>query len=142
MKIYFDSTFLVSLYSPDANSAAAAVARLGVPGERLITSFGQLEVVNAFRLRVFRKEISAAQAEASTAGLARDLRDGIFQLLPLPEEVFGRALVLSRRTTARLGTRTPDLLHVAAALLLGADHLYSFDVQQRRLANAVHLKLN
>jgi predicted nucleic acid-binding protein len=142
LKIYFDSSFVVSLYSPDANSAAAARAPLGAPEERLMTSFGQLEVVNAFRLRVFRKEISAAQAEASTAGLARDLRDGIFQLLSLPEEVFGRALVLSRRTTARLGTRTPDLLHVAAALLLGADHLYSFDVQQRRLANAVHLKLN
>ena len=40
------------------------------------------------------------------------------------------------------GTRTSDLLHVAAALELGVDCLYTFDKQQRKLAQAVRLKLN
>ena len=53
-----------------------------------------------------------------------------------------RARELSRQTTARLGTRTADLLHVAAALEIEADCLYSFDKQQRKLARAVRLKLN
>jgi predicted nucleic acid-binding protein len=56
--------------------------------------------------------------------------------------VFERARLLSRQTTAKLGTRTADLLHVAAALELGADYLYSFDLQQRKLAQTVRLKLN
>ena len=47
-----------------------------------------------------------------------------------------------RQTTARLGTRTADLLHVAAALELGAECLYSFDQQQRKLARAVGLKVS
>ncbi len=42
----------------------------------------------------------------------------------------------------RIGTRTADLLHVAAALELGVDWLYSFDKQQRKLARAVRLKIN
>jgi hypothetical protein len=40
------------------------------------------------------------------------------------------------------GTRTADLLHVAAALELGVDWLYSFDLQQRKLAQTLRLKLN
>jgi predicted nucleic acid-binding protein len=49
---------------------------------------------------------------------------------------------LSQQTTAKLGTRAADLLHVAAALELGADYLYSFDRKQRTLAQAVRLKVN
>jgi predicted nucleic acid-binding protein len=41
-----------------------------------------------------------------------------------------------------MGTRTADLLHVAAALELGVDYLYSFDQQQRKLARTVRLKMN
>ena len=111
-------------------------------GDRLITPLGELEVVNALGLRVFRKEVSAAQAQSSLDDFENDLRDGILQLRPLPEQVFERARQLSRQTTARLGTRTADLLHVAAALELGVDWLYSFDRQQRKLARAVRLKIN
>ena len=111
-------------------------------GDRLITPLGELEVVNALGLRVFRKEVSAAQARSSLDDFEKDLRDGILQLRPLPEQVFERARQLSRQTTARLGTRTADLLHVAAALELGVDWLYSFDKQQRKLARAVRLKIN
>lgn len=111
-------------------------------GDRFVTAFGELEVVNAFGLRVFRKEVSAAQAQSSLTDFEKDLRDGVLQLRGLLEPVFERARQLSRQTTAKLGTRTADLLHVAAALELGVDCLYSFDQQQRKLAQTVRLKLN
>jgi predicted nucleic acid-binding protein len=111
-------------------------------GERFVTTLGELEVVNAFGLRVFRKEVSAAQARESVSDFERDLRDGILQLRELSDPIFERARLLSRQTTAKLGTRTADLLHVAAALELGVDYLYSFDQQQRKLAQTVRLKLN
>lgn len=142
MKIYADSSFLVSLYSADTNGAAAARTMAVFSGECLITTLGELEVVNAFGLRVFRKEVSAAQAQSSLIDFDKDLSDGILQLRGLPERTFERARQLSQQTTAKLGTRTADLLHVAAALELGADYLYSFDRQQRKLAHAVRLKLN
>ena len=142
MKIYADSSFLVSLYSADANFGAASRTMQVARGRCFLTTLGKLEVVNAFGLRVFRKEVSAAQAEFSIIDFENDLRDGILQLQGLSDSLFDRARQLSRQTTAKLGARTADLLHVAAALELGADYLYSFDQQQRKLARTLHLKLN
>jgi predicted nucleic acid-binding protein len=142
LKIYLDTSFLVSLYSPDANSAAAARTMQASAGDRFVTTLGELEVINAMGLRVFRKEITDAQAQLSLRDFEHDLSNGVFQLRGLPDPVFERAGQLSRQTTARLGTRTADLLHVAAALDLGVDYLYTFDQQQRKLAQRVRLKVN
>jgi predicted nucleic acid-binding protein len=142
LKIYADSSFLVSLYSADTNWAAAARTMAVFRGECLITTLGEFEAVNIFGLRVFRREVSVAQAHSSLMDFEKDLRDGIPQLRGLPERAFERARQLSQQTTAKIGIRTADVLHVAAALELGADHLYSFDRTQRKLAQTVHLKLN
>jgi len=142
LKIYADPSFLVSLYSPDSNSTAATRAMRSASGECFVTTFGELEVVNAFGLRVFRKEVSPAQAQSSVIDFENDLSGGVFQLRSLQDAFFERARQLSRQTTAKLGTRSADLLHVAAALELDADHLYTFDQQQRKLAQTLRLKLN
>jgi len=142
LSTYLDTSFLVSLYSLDANSPIAARAMQTAAGDRFLTTFGELELANALELRVFRKEASAAQARSSWKDFEQDLRDGVFQIRPLSDQVFERARQLVRATTARLGTRTADLLHVAAALELKADRLFSFDQQQRKLAREVRLKLN
>jgi predicted nucleic acid-binding protein len=142
LKVYADPSFIVSLYSPDANSAAAANSMHAASADRFLTTFGELEVVNAMGLRVFRKEVSAAQAQSSLIEFENDLRDGVFHLRPLTDAILARAQQLSRQTTAKLGTRTADLLHVAAALELAVDCLYSFDLQQRKLAQTLRLKLN
>jgi predicted nucleic acid-binding protein len=142
LKIYADPSFMVSLYSPDANSAAAAHTMHASSGDRFLTTFGELEVVNAMGLRVFRREVSPAQAQSSLHEFENDLRNGVFQLRGLPDSILERARQLSRQTTPKLGTRTADLLHVAAALELGVDTLYTFDLHQRKLAQSLRLKLN
>jgi predicted nucleic acid-binding protein len=142
LKIYADTSFIVSLYSLDANSAVAVRAMQTSPGERFLTTLGELEVVNALESRIFRKEVSAAQAKSSLDDFEKHVREGIFQMRGFVDTFFERARQLSRQTTAKLGTRTADLLHVAAALELGADYLYSFDQKQRKLAQTVGLKLN
>ena len=142
MRIYADTSFLLSLYSLDGNSAAAVRALRASAGERFISILGELEVINALGLRVFRKEITTVQAHSSLSDFEKDLQQGLFQLRGLPDLVFDRARELSRQTTAKLGTRTADLLHVAAALDLGVEYLFSFDQRQRKLAQAVRLKLN
>jgi predicted nucleic acid-binding protein len=142
LKVYADPSFIVSLYSPDANSAAAARTMQASSAQPFVTTFGELEVVNAMGLRVFRKEASPAQSQSSLLAFEKDLRDGVFQLRELTDVIFERGNQLSRQSTAKLGTRTADMLHVAAALELGADQLYTFDLRQRKLAQSVRLKLN
>ena len=141
MKIYAESSFLVSLYNPDAHSTAALRTMQASTGDVFVT-LGELEVVNAFELRVFRKEASRAEVNSVLTNFEKDLRDGVFQFRSLLDPIFDRARQLSQQTTAKLGTRAADLLHVAAALELGAEYLYNFDRKQRTLAQAVRLKLN
>jgi predicted nucleic acid-binding protein len=142
LKIYLDTSFLISLYSLDVNSGLAAQALQSTVGDYLLTTLGELEMTNALELRIFRKETSVAQARASGKIFEQDLHNGLFQLRPLTEQIFAGARHLSRQTTARLGTRTADLLHVAAAIELGAEYLYTFDRQQRALAQSLRIKLN
>ena len=142
MKVYVDSSFLISLYSLDSNSASAAGIMRSSRGDHYITVYGELEVVHALELRVCRKELSASHAQLSLKDFERDLREGVMQLRSLSDPIFERARQLSRQTTARLGTRTADLLHVAAAVVLDADCLYTFDQHQRKLAQAVRLQTN
>jgi hypothetical protein len=103
LKIYADPSFIVSLYSPDANSIAAARSMQAFSGERFLTTFGELEVVNAMGLRIFRKEVLPAQAQSSLLEFENDLRDGVFQLRGLPDSILERARQLSRQTTPKLG---------------------------------------
>jgi predicted nucleic acid-binding protein len=142
LSVYIDTSFLVSLYTPDANSAAAARTMEGSSGDWIISILGELEFVNAIELRVFRKEISRAEAQSSLKEFERDLQNSTLDLRGLPDQVFELARRMARQTTAKLGTRTADLLHVVAAVELAVDYLYTFDRQQRKLAQTLQLKLN
>ena len=142
MRIYLNTSFLISLYSPDVNSSAAAEAVAAANHVHLVSTLTELEALNALDLRVFRKEISAGQAKSSSRDFEQDLSRRVFQLVRLPDAAFSRARQISREMTARLGTRSADVLHVAAAVELQAERLYSFDHQQRKLARAHRLKVN
>jgi hypothetical protein len=48
---------------------------------------------------------------------------------------------LSARYSEKLGTRSLDILHVAAAVILGRDAFLSFDGRQRSLARAARLRV-
>jgi hypothetical protein len=68
-------------------------------------------------------------------------RAGVFRIEPLGSEVWEKPLILSRRHNARLGTRTLELLHVAAAIVRKSA-FYSFDNRQRKLASAEQLRVS
>ena len=70
MSSYLDSSLLTSLYAPDAHSASAREYLLQAAGPFPLTPFGEAELTNAIELRVFRREITAAQAQAALERLA------------------------------------------------------------------------
>jgi predicted nucleic acid-binding protein len=135
LKIYADTSFLVSLYLPDRHSPHAE-QRVAVKPELWFTPLHRAEWTHAIAQHVFRKEISAAQAKRTHAELERDCRAGVWRETELPEEAWTTCVELARRHGARLGTRTLDSLHVASALELGADTFWTFDERQSRLAAA------
>jgi len=139
--LYTDTSFLVSLYVPDANSSAAAASVRLLRSPLVLTPLGEFEFANSLALRVFRKELTAAQAASVLAHFRQDITAGILRLGPFPLAVFERATHLSLKHSAHLGTRTLDLLHVAAALSLGARCFYTFDRTQAKLARLLGLRV-
>ena len=62
----------------DANSAVAVQTMRASSGELYVTVFGELEVVNALHLRVFRKELSGSQVQASLSTSRKICATGFF----------------------------------------------------------------
>ena len=101
-----------------------------------------MEYRNALRLRVFRKEITSGQRDASLNLLLADLASGVLAHAEAPQmELMLEAERLSASHSERLGTRSLDILHVAAALVLGCGVFHTFDIRQAKLARAAGLKV-
>ena len=142
MTAYPDTGFLCSLYAPDAHTPRAVkrMKRQRLP--LAWTWLHQLELRNALRLRVFRREIVAPQRDACFNMVLADLAGGILVVATPPlAEMTTEAGRLSALHSETLGTRTLDILHVAAALVLGLTELLTFDARQAALARAVSLKV-
>jgi hypothetical protein len=54
---------------------------------------------------------------------------------------FSEAAKLAEKHTATIGCRSLDILHCAAAKILGASELISTDSRQKKLATAMGLEL-
>jgi len=141
LSAYADTSFLVSLYTPDANSASAAAQMKRLRTPLFLTPFGEVELLNALELRIFRREITPTEIKAARAAFRDDIKTGVYALTPLPGAAFEKAKEIASRHTPKLGSRTLDILHVATALVLGADTFFSFDQCQRRLAIAVGFRI-
>ena len=136
MRAYADTSVLVSPYVLDNNSARAAALIKSATLPISITRFSEAEMTNAFYLRLLREEVTSAQIGAAQSLFQEGIDNGIFEVRPLSPAVFDRAKRLSEKHTMRLGTRTLDVLHVAAALVSKAEMFHTFDVKQGKLAKA------
>jgi PIN domain len=121
MVAFADTGFIASLYLEESTSDAADAAL----GDRFsplpLTPLVELELRNAFNRSVQRRRITAAQRDALWQDVEADIASGFLVPTPIPaDELHKKARQLSDRHTPALGTRSLDLLHLAAALLLGA----------------------
>ncbi len=98
--------------------------------------------MTAWHLKVFRREIDLATVGQALVDLESDIEAGVW----VPPgydlaDVHSRAEILARRHAATLGTRTLDILHVAAAMLVGARTFVTGDRRQASLADAAGLEV-
>ena len=142
MSSYADTSFLVSLYGRDVNSRAAILL---VQKERptfVVTPFGEAEFINiVFAVTARPKGWTTGEARTIEQDFVQDLELGVWEREDLPAQIWQRARELSRRHAPALGTRALDTIHVASALLLGAQDFYTFDRDQTRLARAAGLRV-
>ena len=142
MVAFADTGFIASLYLEESTSQAADAA-LGSKREPLpLTPLAMLELRNAFNRAVKRQRITAAQRDALWQNVEADIASGFLVPVPVPPgPLHDTARRLSDRYTPMLGTRSLDLLHVAAALALEAKVFLSFDDRQRKAAASEGLQV-
>jgi predicted nucleic acid-binding protein len=138
--IVTDTRFLFSLFGSDAHTAAAQSWARQTKQPIAVTALNRYEFANAIRFAAFRKVIARSDALRSLAAFDADLKQGLLQLVRCdPAVIIDEAERLSALHTLSSGHRSFDILHVAAARVLKARTILTFDLNQRRLAKAVRL---
>lgn len=136
MTTYVDSSALVPVYVPEQLSARARAA-VRAAGQLPFTALHQIEVPNAFELLIGRGLLTRDEGNAVHGHLRDDIEHQRLLAVSLDlDRVFADAARLSREHTAKLLTRSLDLLHVAAAHVAGCSTFVSADDRQLALARA------
>ena len=140
-RVYADPSALLKLYVHEPESAAMSRWRTRTTGALPITAHGRLEVINGICLAVFRGVLTDEARSDALNSFDEDLEEGRYtQTDILWRATLRRASAISRTHTPVVGSRTLDVIHVAAALELGLPDFVTFDARQRQLARAVGLK--
>ena len=140
--IYVDTGIVTKWYLPEADSTSALALRDRFAPPAILTRMHRLELANAWRLKVFREEFLPEAVELASDDFNADIRAGLWYCPAEPlDEVYSRAEALAASYSDRLGARSMDILHVAAAELLGCSHFLTGDRRQARLAEAIKLDL-
>lgn len=73
MLVYLDTSLVVSVYTIDANSSAAVHALSLCDEPPVLSTLCQLEVINAFSLQVFRKDVTTKRSQFALDGFERSM---------------------------------------------------------------------
>jgi hypothetical protein len=142
MVAFADTGFLASLYLKESTSVAALAAIQSDPAILPYTPLVALELRNSLNRAVLHRRITMAQRDALWQDVEMDIAGGFLVPTPVASgQLYDKARQLSDRHTPALGTRSLDLLHIAAALVLESKIFFSFDDRQRKAAASEGLKV-
>ena len=134
---YADTGFIASLYLEETTSAVVEQVFAAHGEQLLISPLVVLELRNAMNFALGRGRITSGQRDAAWRQFEANLSAGTYVVRQIETvEWYEVARGLSDRHTARESTRTLDLLHVAAALRLGAREFFTLDRRQGAVARA------
>jgi predicted nucleic acid-binding protein len=140
VKTYADTSFLFSLYATDANSPKADAWRQANPAPLPFTAFHRLELRNGLSLALFQQRLSLHEVQAAWQEVESDCANGLLAGRGgLWHRVMVEAEASALNHTPTVGCRTLDVLHVAAAKLIGTTEFCTFDARQSSLAGRVGL---
>jgi len=131
---------LIKSYVEEANSAVADALISQTLEPIPFTHFHAIEIRTALRLKCARGEITDSQLKGALGALQNDLDSGRLERptydLPI---VFHKAEELSAKYAVVTLTRSLDILHVAAAVVIGSKQFITFDSRQAALASKTGL---
>ena len=142
MKSYYDTGLLLKLYTNERDSEMVRNFVVRRREALVFTPMHYAECVSALRLKCFRGEASEEEVAGALRDIESDVATGVLRTAPVEwDAAWLRCRILSDAHAASTGCRTLDALHVACALLLGADQLMTGDGRQAALARKAGLRV-
>jgi predicted nucleic acid-binding protein len=138
-----DASFLVALYLPgDKFTPLARVIAAEFEETIAYLPLTELEVTNVIRRSCGEDRISRALMTRVLREIEADINARFLHRCSVNASAYyDKALELSKAYATELRLRALDILHVAAAELLGVSAFVSFDIRQRKLVKTIGLKL-
>jgi len=140
--VYVDTSVIVKLYIKEEYSQESS-NWLKENNEAIpLTSFHELELINAVHLKQFRAEITLDETRLILSRFEEHEKSGIYYRPQLDwSAIFIHAIDLSKKHSASIGSRSLDIIHVASALSINAERFLTLDNRQTRLAALTGLKM-
>jgi predicted nucleic acid-binding protein len=141
--VYCDASFIIPLYADEPEfSGLARRAAAEWTDAPVMSPLTELEIVNTFQRKAFISPMSAHETQKCLRHFEADCRDGIYQIVHgNMGAILREARILSVQHSATGGYRSLDLLHIAAAKILGAVTFLSFDARLNALARKEKLRV-
>jgi uncharacterized protein len=133
--ILCDTSVIVPLFLPEAESAPVAAIIGNAPGAIVISDFASGEFASAVSIRLRRDDLTRAQAERVLSDFDIWVARHAVRTVTEPGDI-AMAVGLVRRFN--LGLRLPDAIHLALAVRLGAA-LFTRDDRQALTASTLGL---
>ena len=141
--VYADTSFLLSHFINDDHTDDARYLIWEVPTALRISSLGILEYQTSLWRKVGIDGFTRAHAERAIRLFERQIAARWFVVSTIADGVIHeRAKSLAAAYSSDLKVPSLDILHVAVALEMGVNEFWTFDGRQKRLAEAVGLKVN
>lgn len=142
MRLYYDSGVLVKLYVRESLSDAVIDFVEEQESPIAFNLLQELEVRNALRLKLFRKEIDPDEHDRAMKLISENLNDEFLlrALIDWPR-VLVESESISNQMTGQVGCRTIDIFHLGIAAVGDFDGLVSLDDRQIRAAEATTLRI-
>ncbi len=140
--VYVDTSVIVKLYIKEEYSLDTS-NWLKENNEAIpLTSFHELEFINAIYLKQFRNEITLDETRLIISRFEEHEKKGIYYRPQIDwSAIFNHAIDLSKKHSGSIGSRSLDILHVASALSINADRFLTSDDRQSKLAALAGLKI-
>ena len=139
--LYLDTSALLKLYLREDSSDWVQAQLEGQSDPLPVWELQEAELTNALRLKVFWRDITAAQAEVQLGHFRSRKERGQYFFPDLDRAALMERFRLLSRHSMKLGTRTLDVMHVACACEIHADDFLSFDDRQMALAKLAGLNI-
>ncbi|MBU2646163.1 type II toxin-antitoxin system VapC family toxin [bacterium] len=132
---YWDTSLLVKLYAKERDSLIVEKKVKEINEAILLINLHDLEFFNALNLKKWRNEISDEDLALIRTRFKEHENRGVYYRPAIDwSQVYQIAISLSNSHTGNTGTRSLDVLHVAAAISLNSTIFFTNDKRQQKLA--------